>query len=465
MKHFLILSIIAVLSTSMQAQIIWEPQPVTLGPVVKGMHYDDSLDVSYIFGAYNIAWDSTNVIVYDGSSFYGLPKCPVYNIWDMQVYRGKLYAGGTKGATHALAVWDGVSWESIETSKSGIIFNLKVIDDKLYVLGNQDSVAGVYTRGIAVYNDTAWSSLLGIDSVITVSNTIHDVEFYKGKVYVAGNFYNWDNPELEDLMMHDGERWEPVGSFEGSALGSAKRMLVWRDTLYVAGMYLEHEGNPGNNIAAWDGDNWHRLQDGVNVLSGGSGGSVIRDMKVYNDELWVCGFFNVVNGRYVHDKYGGLAKWNGMEWCTMNLWKIGDITQLGTWRDELFLAGEFLLEGEPEGNRLVKWVGGDYTDTCVGLSTTGIATNADGISDLKLYPNPSSERINIDFYLSRIPSSIGQIKIEIVDVMGRVLLSDLIMSNLGYNHFDMDISRLAKGNYLVQMSGDSPLASIQFIKH
>lgn len=114
----LLLSIvwIIVMSTAVQAQGVWESQPISLGFFVNGMTYDESLDVSYIYGSFSYFDDdsvSTNVIVYDGTDYYSMPKCPVGDVWDMEVYKGKLYAAGAGAGLGSVAVWDGISWETI----------------------------------------------------------------------------------------------------------------------------------------------------------------------------------------------------------------------------------------------------------------------------------------------------------------------------------------------------------------
>lgn len=332
-------------------------------------------------------------------------------------------------------------------------------------------MAGIPALSIAIYNDTNWTgNFLGIDTVIDRGNAIDDIVFYKGKVYVCGNFIDWDNPELTDIMMHDGVSWKPVGDFQIDGLGGLNRLLVWRDTLYVAGMMVEASGSPGNCIAAWDGENWHRLQDGVNALSGRSGASIVRDMIVYHDELWVGGFFKVINGRWVHDNYGCVAKWDGTQWCTMNLWTRGTIVKFGTWRDELFITGEFRIResggriGDSDGQRVVKWVGGDYTDTCVKKETTGVNDFPESLSHIQVYPNPTQDVINLSFSSSALLNSRQSIKLEIIDMYGRVLKKFQHEFGIGDNFYTIDISMLPIGNYLLKVSTDQTVESIQFNK-
>jgi hypothetical protein len=430
MKHFLIIIISVVLfSTTLSAQL-YESQPVGFNQLPYNMQYDSLSGLSYISGSFTMVnGDTANVAIYDGISYILLPKAPIASFRGGVVrYKGKLYAGGGYG----LAVWDGVAWDVIDEHVG--ILNLKVIDDKLYVMGYIDSIAGVPCRGVAVWNDTAWTGLPDMAEVLQSGWRIGDIEFYKGNTYVTGNFYNPEYPELEDMMMYDGVEWQPVGDFEGSGMGGGYKLLVWRDTLYVSGMFLESEGNPGNNIAAWDGEQWHRLQEGVNGITGGAGGSSVNDMLVYNDELWVTGYFKVVNGWYQGENYGGLAKWNGAQWCTMDSWKIQQILSLGTWKDELFIMGNFWYLGHDSSTNIIaKWVGGDYTDTCVQDLTTAVESmDAAGLM-FEVYPNPTNGELHLTFHNNGNLKVDDQLNVRIFDLHGRVVLSESSKVKSGTN--------------------------------
>lgn len=64
-------------------------------------------------------------------------------------------------------------------------------------------------------------------------------------------------------------------------------------------------------------------------------------------------------------------------------------------------------------------------------------------SDLRLYPNPTSDYLNIDMF----PVGIETISIEVVDIFGRVVINQPI--DLSFNHsVKMDVSGLKNGLYI-----------------
>lgn len=87
---------------------------------------------------------------------------------------------------------------------------------------------------------------------------------------------------------------------------------------------------------------------------------------------------------------------------------------------------------------------------------TILDNDADAIEDinvvgLKLYPNPATHTLKIDFI-----SNDKQIStIEIVDVLGRVVSSKTVLLKNGKNNLSFDVSALAKGNYAVSFSTET----------
>lgn len=365
-------------------------------------------------------------------------------------YKDKLYVASYG---NGLACWDGASWTVIEPV--GSYLNLKVYDNKLYAMGwHNANAVNLPHSAVVVWNDTVWTGLPGIDSILEEwGGLVTDIAFYKGKVYVGGNWYNPAYPDKHDLMMHDGNSWQQVGFFGGDGMGDVRKLLVWRDTLYVAGMFLESPIIPGNSIAAWDGAQWHRLQQGVR--SNSTGGGAIDAMTIYNDELWVGGMFYIINGRFVATNYGNVAKWDGSRWCTMGSRSTGVISNFGRWKDELFAVGNIFVDNDMSKYRFIKWTGGNYTDTCIQNFSTGIGSTDQEHNSLQVFPNPASTIISIKYSKA---FRIGNC--TIMDLSGRVMQTAVITPRLA----DIDIKALAAGSYILSLSIDNkPVVCSKFV--
>ena len=82
-------------------------------------------------------------------------------------------------------------------------------------------------------------------------------------------------------------------------------------------------------------------------------------------------------------------------------------------------------------------------DTCTWIvnSVPGVGLNESSLVDITMFPNPAQHTLNIQSMLSFD-------KVEIIDLLGKIVLSQTCKSN-SMNQFD--ISTLNRGNYLVRL--------------
>ncbi|MBL7705777.1 MAG: T9SS type A sorting domain-containing protein [Taibaiella sp.] len=458
---FFLLLLICGLGPAIAQNQYWEHPGIDFNNGARVMYYDSVTEKSYIGGSFiQVNGSPCKLLVYDGQSYTPFPAplpVDIGSIWGIVRYRDKLYVCG-----RGLVSWDGNAWQVIDSA--GPYVNLRVWNDKLYAMGFYDTSSVVRQYGgIGVWNDTVWTGLLGIDSILSPDgNAIHDIAFYKGKVYVGGNWHNAAKPWLSDFMMHDGQGWQQVGNWGGSGMGGVNRLLVWRDTLYVAGSFTESPVVPGNGIVAWDGQEWHRLQRGVRGLS--EAGTAVFDLNIYQDELWVAGFFSIINGRYVNDNYGKVAKWNGGQWCTMDTWLLGGASGIGRWKDELFLLGGFNLPEDFSKRILLKWTGGSYSDTCNQDFTVGIPVPGAEELSLKIYPNPGKGLFTIGFTNDANLLSGKVLQVRVSDISGKVMAQTQYTVRPGYNAFNVDLGALPPGTYLLTMVNEQVKSSVKLVK-
>lgn len=89
-------------------------------------------------------------------------------------------------------------------------------------------------------------------------------------------------------------------------------------------------------------------------------------------------------------------------------------------------------------------------------STSGIAGNND-ISDIKLYPVPAGNQLNISLNKAALAS-----QIEIYDMLGKQVMAQKV--NDGAIIVTLDISILLEGNYLFRITGTDGQKTIRFSK-
>ncbi len=175
----------------------------TIGTVADVEMYNGEL---YVGGDFydNINGDIWRIAKWNGSQWVSVGggiKGGVGNINKMVVYKGLLYvagtfeSAGTNTFAKGIATWDGTKWENvgggIEYHQWGAgIFDMKVHNDKLYVVGGFDEAGGTPTRKIASWDGTSWCGFGTTDS--TFDSYVNAIGFYHDTMYIGGNFLSID---------------------------------------------------------------------------------------------------------------------------------------------------------------------------------------------------------------------------------------------------------------------------------
>ena len=112
----------------------------------------------------------------------------------------------------------------------------------------------------------------------------------------------------------------------------------------------------------------------------------------------------------------------------------------------------------PYGNYKLSITGFGGAATGVIDFTIGICANQSGIAelnssamDISIYPVPASEQINV-----RVNSTAeSNTEIQVLDMSGRVLISQSTNVSVGENNFPMNIASIQSGNYIVSVASAS----------
>jgi photosystem II stability/assembly factor-like uncharacterized protein len=73
-----------------------------------------------------------------------------------------------------------------------------------------------------------------------------------------------------------------------------------------------------------------------------------------------------------------------------------------------------------------------------------------------IYPNPTTRFVNVDFETNRK----SRVQIELVDVVGKVLLTTQVAAEIGSNHYPINVSKIVEGTYFLKMT-DGQTVSVQ----
>ncbi len=249
-----------------------------------------------------------------------------------------LSAGGVPAS--GVARWDGTAWSGLGIGLSMIIpSNLgyahafEVYDDDgngprqpgLYVAGRFNYAGGVLVNHIARWDGAAWEALLGpggpgLGGTPTESLKAFDHDGpgpAREMLYVGGTFNSAGGLVAIGLARWDGTTWSTVPGWPGAA--NVKAMEVFDDdgpgprkpSLFAAGIFPQLGGLQANNIARWDGGQWHPLANG---LTGGIGVTEINALLAFDEDgrgpnpggLYAGGNFNFGGSG---GQRWGIARW------------------------------------------------------------------------------------------------------------------------------------------------------------
>ncbi|OFX31707.1 MAG: hypothetical protein A2X08_16055 [Bacteroidetes bacterium GWA2_32_17] len=123
----------------------------------------------------------------------------------------------------------------------------------------------------------------------------------------------------------------------------------------------------------------------------------------------------------------------------------------------------------PTGNMTVKKTDGstntfalsdirylNFIDLTTNVSQVGIQEN----SSIILYPNPVIDQLQISYESIKA----WNVQVEIIDVQGKVLHQQTIISKNGTNHALIPVSQLSKGLYVCRLQSNEKIEIFKFLK-
>ena len=269
---------------------------------------------------------------------------------------------------------------------------------------------------------------------------IYDMEIYKDELYVGGVFNNSQTGNPFNIARWDGEKWNDLDT---GALGDVWSIVIDPDGqyLYAAGSFTFIGGNngfPTCGIARWDGEQWSGLDlknDAYCLL----GIFQIFDLEFYHGELYAS-----MAGAYPQ---GGesdttLMKWNGQEWSPIMGFK-GYILDLQVYNDELVIAGNISTLDDSPHPGLARWY--SPPDTTLSVNRPLIEKTA------WLWPpqpNPNSGRVLVPYFNPSGKTS----TITITNNEGKTLATQPCKSQK--NYWEINTSQYPKGIYYITMLTD-----------
>lgn len=437
----------------------WECGPMHFNYQTLGKYLDESdssLYVTGIFDTVNGVHRRYMVRMRPDGSVQSMPYVPM---WARAMIRwnGKLYAGGESGNGSGLYRLDDTGWTQLGgTFASSLIYCLYPYQGKLLVGGTFDEIPGNNNTESVLkeWDGITLSTFKGLDSVLT-SHGINAMTEFQGDLIVAGNLipYAPANPLFKDILRWTGTSWQPLGNvgLPGGGLDFVSDLKVVNGELYVAGLFQEGNGSPGNGIAKWDGTQWHRLGSGTGPTTVG-----VNDLEMQGDTLLVGGTFRTMNG----DTAWKMARyWNGI-WCGNKTRYLGPdvVTRMVNYFDTVIAAGGF-LDSANASSYTCGWMGKlvEWDESCFAQAIASVpATLATGdLFRIEAYPNPSTSLFEVRYEAG---GTTQDAQLRVTNALGQVVMSRNVPLSHGANRFTIDLTGLPAGLYILRLSDAAGLA-------
>lgn len=123
----------------------------------------------------------------------------------------------------------------------------------------------------------------------------------------------------------------------------------WNGRLIAGGDFSIAGETIAQNIAAWDGETWHTLGDGLN--------GTVRVLATYRGDLIAGGSFTASGAVPL----ANIARWDGNTWSALGAGMDDAVHALVEFEGELIAGGEFTTADNAPASRLAVWDGAQWT--------------------------------------------------------------------------------------------------------
>ncbi len=433
---------------------------------------DTALDRLYIGGQFLTINNDTfgNIVAYDGNQLHnildGIGACwngGCAGVVSIIRYRENIIASLVRSATYesdiqviGIGGWNGEQWHPLDGGIASdylpfvqqyfpaTAYDFCIADNTLYVAGSIHIIDSMPACALGAWDGTQWHTYMQEPGPgeFVLANSIAK---YKGSIYLGGNILlHINGEEVRDLTRYDGTSWQKVGEVLQGFNTNLRDLEVFQDKLYVAGYFTQADGNPGNSIMSWDGEQWNDLGGGV------CGYGIIDDLFVYKDKLYVAGLFDCIGGIEAHN----VAVWDGAKWCSIgNSTFNRAVNTIAVWRDTVYAGGQFYEIDGQSVRFLARYVGDAGQQNCsiVSVASPGVVSGA----SLSVSPNPAHTRMTIS-----VSGAGAALHYEVFDLLGQVYWS----YNSCSEKKEIPVADWPAGWYVVRAIGAGGAVSKVFVK-
>jgi hypothetical protein len=332
---------------------------------------------------------------------------------ELHAFQGRLYVTGYFGegsgpgpiGGHHLVSWDPVSgeWEAIGQINADPdvgfewVYAMASVGDDLYVGGVFASVS--HAEGTTAANNLArwnhvtrqWSSMGsdGGDGTSLYVNALHPVGT---DLYVGGSF-SQVNIGTSPIMVNniarwDGENWHALETSGGvGSSGAVYALTSDAEHLYAGGRFLSVDGGQTTalRVARWRlaGGGWEGMGNGIGPLTQPGNDDAVGSLESIGDWIYAAGLFSAVENDSI--AANSIARWPkaGGPWRPLGTGierrrsSVSDLTAAG---EDLYVGGGFSLAGRHSSRNIARYATRGALDLTISGSGGGrVSSEPSGI--------------------------------------------------------------------------------------
>ena len=421
------------------AQGTWQKAGLDFKYTARDICVDTTNNITYLIGYFGMSNGGDSMFVYkhqnnkwDTLGFFDADaRCGI--LFNNELYIGGNFQNINGVIARGVAKWNGTSFEPIGYGFNGTVSHFEIINNELYAMGYFTLADNLPVNYIAKWNGTNWVHVYNLPKIGTSMSVLCAI-MYKNELYVGGNF---QNDTIRGIIRYSNGNWHKVAEgLHGSWAESASKLVVYKNELYVAGAFNKQGGSAGTGIQKWDGIKWHDVGGGVDLV--GFDTEDVYDMKIHNNDLWVCGRFDAVAGLPTPT----IAKWTGEEWCNYPGTFTNFVRTFDFIDDTLYIVGTYSVTENNVTDSLyyfAKYTGNLAGDTCAVISTSVKEQTPNG-NLFSVFPNPNNG-------IFTLKSESHQATVSITNILGETVCETKVAGN----EMQIDISGYAKGLYNVRL--------------
>jgi hypothetical protein len=322
---------------------------------------------------YIARWDGNAWHPFNSNGQIGVAGSPgPTHVYGLATYGSDLVVGGdfdTVGGLVAnnIARWDGSAWHAFVSGPTiganddaGALFEF---NGDLIAGGLFKMAGGQTVNRIARWDGSSWHAFtaggqIGVTGGTIDYNYVSAMAVYAGDLVVGGLFTTAGGQTVNHIARWNGINWIPLTSTSTGISGmdlAVTALTSFRGDLIASGWFTTAGGTTVNNVARWDGSEWHPLTSGGQIGVSGGSPRFVSALTVYNDDLIAAGLFTNAGGQVVKS----IARWDSEAWYPF----IADQTGVSDRildlivddNNSLVAGGLFAAAGGHTVNNIARW--------------------------------------------------------------------------------------------------------------